>query len=76
MQGVQDLQWSPEQISSWLRANSSIGFYVSDEWIYQYIKNDRDNGGDLYTELRRGGRPYKNKKAYRAHFRNLIMKFQ
>lgn len=65
-------KWSPEQISSWLRDNSSIGFYVSDEWIYQYIKNDRENGGDLYTELRRGGRPYKNKRAYRGHIKERV----
>ena len=30
-------KWSPEQISGWLKRNPSYGFYVSDQWIYEYI---------------------------------------
>ena len=35
-------KWSPEQISGWLRNNSEINFYVSDQTIYEYIYADRD----------------------------------
>lgn len=56
------LKWSPEQISGWLKENPGIGFYVSDQWIYEYIRENQANGGDLYVELRRQGRPYRNGK--------------
>lgn len=55
-------KWSPEQISGWLRENPDIGFYVSDQWIYEYIYTNRENGGDLYESLRRKGRPYRHGK--------------
>jgi len=42
--------WSPEQISGWLRENSDA--YVSPEWIYQYIYADKGTGGDLHKHLR------------------------
>ncbi|MCD4688414.1 MAG: IS30 family transposase [Desulfuromonadaceae bacterium] len=42
--------WSPEQISSWLRQEEDIR--VSPEWIYQYILQDKQTSGDLYTYLR------------------------
>jgi len=42
--------WSPEQIHGWLN-NQGLPT-VSSEWIYQYILNDKDQGGDLYTHLR------------------------
>ena len=63
-------KWSPAQISGWLKATPSVGFTVSNEWIYQYVQNDRKNGGDLYTELRRGGRPYKNRREYRGFIKD------
>ena len=53
-------KWSREQISGWLRENPNIGFYVSDQWIYDYIYADRAQDGMLYEHLRRGGQPYKN----------------
>lgn len=56
------LKWSPEQISGWLKTNPGIGFYISDEWIYDYIRKNRNQGGDLYTQLRRGGRLYNTSK--------------
>jgi IS30 family transposase len=65
-------KWSPEQISGWLKANPTVGFYISDEWIYEYIRKDRQRGGDLYTHLRRGGRPYKNRRAYRGFIKDRI----
>lgn len=65
-------KWSPEQISGWLKMNPSVGFYVSDQWIYEYIKSDRENGGMLYKNLRRAGKPYKigGKKVYRGKIKN------
>jgi len=44
------LDWSPEQISGWMRRNHMIK--VSHEWIYQYILMDRRMGGHLYEHLR------------------------
>lgn len=43
-------QWSPEQISLWLRQQANIS--VSHEWIYQYVLTDKKNGGSLYRNLR------------------------
>jgi IS30 family transposase len=68
-------KWSPEQISGWLRTHpEAYGFYVSDQWIYEYIKSDRDNGGTLYQDLRRAGKPYKfgGKKVYRGKIKGRI----
>ena len=42
--------WSPEQVSLWLRSNR--GIRISHEWIYQYVLNDKLSGGDLYHHLR------------------------
>lgn len=42
--------WSPEQISGWLKANNQLA--VSHETIYQFIIRQQKNGGDLYTHLR------------------------
>ena len=42
--------WSPEQVSLWLKAETDIS--VSHEWIYQYILNDKRLGGTLYKHLR------------------------
>ena len=43
-------EWSPEQISDWLRKREGIG--LSHEWIYQTIYQDKAEGGDLYRYLR------------------------
>lgn len=43
-------QWSPEQIVGYCKSNNII--MVSHERIYQYIRQDKLNGGDLYKELR------------------------
>lgn len=37
--------WSPEQISGWLKKRQCI--QVSLEWIYQYILADKQSGGSL-----------------------------
>lgn len=67
-------KWSPEQISGWLKHNPEVGFYVSDQWIYEYVYTDRANGGTLYQHLRRGGKPYKSggKKQYRGKIKDRI----
>lgn len=44
------LDWSPEQISGWLKKNHLRS--VSPEWIYQYIYADKRTGGTLYKHLR------------------------
>ena len=66
------LQWSPEQIDGFLKANPSFGFRVGRERIYKYIHDDRSNGGSLYMNLRRGGKPYKNKKEYRGKIKDRV----
>jgi len=43
-------EWSPEQISGWMKKNTHIA--VSHEWIYQYIYKDKRSGGDLHKHLR------------------------
>jgi IS30 family transposase len=42
--------WSPEQISGWLKKNTDTA--VSHEWIYQHIYWDKRTGGDLHKHLR------------------------
>ena len=43
-------QWSPEQISLWLKENGVLE--VSHERIYQHIILDQQTGGDLHSHLR------------------------
>ncbi len=43
-------EWSPEQISDWLRKRE--GVRLSHEWIYQYLYQDKADGGELYRHLR------------------------
>lgn len=43
-------QWSPEQIKGYCDKNNIS--MVSVERIYQYIREDKLNGGDLYKQLR------------------------
>ena len=43
-------EWSPEQVSDWLKDNH--GLQISHEWIYQYILMDKHAGGDLHRHLR------------------------
>ncbi len=44
------LDWSPEQVSEWLKRHVAI--QISHEWIYQYILEDKHAGGTLYRHLR------------------------
>ena len=43
-------EWSPEQISAWMKKNMDIS--VSHEWIYQYVLKDKLVGGSLHLHLR------------------------
>ncbi len=43
-------EWSPEQVSDWLKDNYDL--QISHEWIYQYILMDKQAGGDLHRHLR------------------------
>ena len=42
--------WSPEQVSGYLKVNDEPS--VSAEWIYQHIREDKEQGGSLHTHLR------------------------
>jgi transposase, IS30 family len=42
--------WSPEQVSGWLKSAQRI--HVSHEWVYQHIYRDKARGGDLWHHLR------------------------
>ena len=44
------LDWSPEQISKYCRAEQELR--ISHEWIYQYIYRDKRSGGTLWKHLR------------------------
>jgi IS30 family transposase len=67
-------KWSPDQVDNWLKKHPEIGFTVSRESIYQYIKDDRNNGGDLYLSLRRSGKAYRRGrfKEYRGKIKDRI----
>ncbi len=52
--------WSPEQISGYLKKNE--GILISHERIYQYVLEDKKSGGDLYKHLRHSTK--KRKKRY------------
>ena len=42
--------WSPEQISLWFASEKGVS--ISHEWIYQYILQDKKQGGSLHHHLR------------------------
>lgn len=53
------VKWSPEQISNRLRVEGKET--VSTETIYKFIRQDYENGGDLWKHLRRAGRVRKKR---------------
>lgn len=59
------LQWSPEQISGWLKRHNDNGS-VSHEIIYKYIWKDKQEGGNLYRELRHNGKKYNKRGSGKA----------
>ena len=59
-----DSQWSPEQISGWMKTNMKNS--VSHEKIYNHIWSDKKQGGNLYTHLRHSGKKYNKRKGKNA----------
>src|SRR5690606_13000499 len=49
---LQDEQWSPEQIASWLVQNQSVR--ISHMTIYRHVHADARQGGTLRSWLRQG----------------------
>jgi IS30 family transposase len=43
-------EWSPEQVSGWLKKEGKLD--ISHTYIYDHIWKDKQNGGDLYENLR------------------------
>lgn len=54
-------QWSPEQISAWLRRRENVS--VSAETIYKFIYCDFKTGGKIYRNLRRRRKWRRSRKA-------------
>lgn len=59
------VQWSPEQISGWLK-RCSVDKAVSHESIYKHIWADKQRSGDLYKELRHHGKKYNKRGSGKA----------
>lgn len=49
-------QWSPEQISGYMKRTMNIN--ISHERIYQHVWRNKHEGGDLYKHLRCSGKKY------------------
>ena len=64
-----DLQWSPEQISGYMKVEGMAD--ISHETIYRYIWDDKKQGGDLYKYLRHRGKKY-NKRKHKTKGRGVI----
>jgi transposase, IS30 family len=45
-----EIEWSPELIS--IKIGSIFGIQVSHEWNYQHVREDKQQGGELYKHLR------------------------
>jgi len=58
-QKLSKLQWSPEQIHGYCKQHNIP--MVSHERIYQYIYQDKQNGGILYKNLRIASKPYRKR---------------
>ena len=65
-------EWSPEQVSDWLKVN--YGLQISHEWVYQYILMDKHAGGDLHRHLRCQKKRRKRYESYdrRGKIRNRV----
>ena len=59
------LQWSPEQISGWLKKQPG-SCSISHETIYKHIWKDKRRGGDLYKQLRHHGKKYNKRSGHNA----------
>jgi len=56
---LENQQWSPEQINGYCTQKNIP--MVSHERIYQYIYQDKENGGSLFKHLRTGQKKYKKR---------------
>tara|TARA_B100001146_G_C16117624_1_gene406498 strand:+ start:62 stop:1069 length:1008 start_codon:yes stop_codon:yes gene_type:complete len=63
-------EWSPEQISGWLREEKST--LISHETIYRYVWSDKRNGGKLFKHLRRTGKKYQSRSKEKQAGRGFI----
>jgi IS30 family transposase len=54
VEGYLRLDWSPEQVSGFLRAERIL--QVSHETIYVHVWHDKTRGGDLWTHMRQAGK--------------------
>jgi IS30 family transposase len=57
------LDWSPEQVSGWLRLHGLLA--ISYETIYLHVWRDKAAGGDLWRHMRQAGK--KRRKRYGAY---------
>lgn len=57
------LDWSPEQISAYLRSSGTLS--ISHETIYMYVWRNKRHGGALWQHLRQAGK--KRRKRYGAY---------
>ena len=55
-----DCQWSPEQISGWMKLNQKGD--ISHESIYRHVWAGKKAGGGLYRQLRHGAKKYNRRK--------------
>ena len=62
-------QWSPEQISGYLKKTD---VFVSHERIYQWVWQNKRNGGELYKQLRHGGKRRNKKRGAKQAGRGCI----
>ena len=63
-------QWSPEQIAGYCKQNDIP--MVSHERIYQFIYQDKDEGGQLYKNLRVASKKYRKRYGSGKQKRNII----
>lgn len=56
---IREEQWSPQQVSCWLK-KYSLG-QVSHETIYMHIYRDKEAGGTLYTHFRHRCKSYRKR---------------
>ena len=72
IQAKLSINWSPEQISGWLKVEQNL--FISHERIYQHIWADKLKGGFLYKTLRHSGKKRKQygSKDKRGQIRNRV----
>ena len=72
IQAKLSINWSPEQISGWLKVEQNL--FISHERIYQHIWTDKLKGGFLYKTLRHSGKKRKQygSKDKRGQIRNRV----